>query len=365
MANINIDVYDEVEFEVGAHPAEVGQTQSTYINIVTKSGGNTLAGSAVLYYTGKSLAQDLFTAEQIKALNVNPPEKYTDSKDVSFTLGGPIIKDKIWFFLNGRRQVWQQANPYTPEMRMMAAGFTDPVKTKHYDIDHQEWLGFGKLTFQISSKVRYMGMLHYNHMYEPVYQNSVGTDASYEYVRIWDHENTYTTTHQFNIILDQNTFIDARGTYVHRFFPLHALTPNDYTYYDNTAKVYWGTAGYNDEYIRKKTLGSASITRFQDDFLGANHELKAGVEFEQGEYHRDWYRPNPYYSYWQNYKTGDPYYYSTSGKRGRLRIRTCTPEQGMWDVQDHSRRYSAYLQDAAVTGRLALNIGVRFDYSYQ
>ena len=35
MANINVDVYEEIEFELGAHPAEVGQTDSTYINIVT------------------------------------------------------------------------------------------------------------------------------------------------------------------------------------------------------------------------------------------------------------------------------------------------------------------------------------------
>jgi len=365
MANINIDVYDEIEFEMGAHPAEVGQTDSTYINIVTKSGGNTLSGSAVLYYTGKSLAQDLFTKEQIQSLNVNPPEKFIDSKDASFNLGGPIVKDKLWFFLNGRRQTWQQANPNTPEKRMITAGFSDPSKIQHYDVEHQEWLGFGKLTFQIAKNIRYMGMLHYNHIYEPIYQNSLGVDASFEYVRIWDHENTYTTTHQFNIILNQNTFVDVRGTYVRRFFPLHAMTQNDYTYYDNTAKVFWGAAGYNDEYIRKKTLGSASITRFQDDFLGANHEFKAGAEFEQGEYHRDWYRTNPYYSYWADYKNGNPYFSSATAYRGRLRIRTCTPERGMWDVQDHARRFSGFVQDAVVKGRLALNLGVRFDFSYQ
>jgi len=365
MANINVDVYEEVEFEMGAHPAEVGQAQSTYINIVTKSGSNKFSGGAVFYYTDKSLGENLFTPNQISAMNVNPPEKYLDYKDFSLNLGGPIIKDRIWFFLNGRRQVWKQANPLTPEKRMITAGFSDPAKIQHYDVEHQEWLGFGKLTFQLSKNIRYMGMIHFNHIYEPVYQNSLGVDASYEYVRIWDHENTYTTTHQFNIVLDQNTYVDVRGTYVRRFFPLHAMTQNDYTYYDNTAKVYWGAAGYNDEYIRKKTLASASITRFQDDFLGVDHEIKAGGEFEQGEYHRDWYRENPYYSYWSDWKAGNPYYSSTSAYRGRLRIRTCTPERGMWDVQDNARRFSGFLQDTVKTGRVTLNLGLRFDYSYQ
>jgi hypothetical protein len=364
MANINVDVYDEIEFEMGAHPAEVGQTDSTYINIVTKSGSNKYSGGAVFYFTDKSLGENLFTPEQIKSLNVNPPEKFLGYKDLSLNFGGPIIKDRLWFFLNGRRQVWTQANPNTPEMRMINAGFTDPEKIKHYDVEHQEWLGFGKLTFQLTPNIKYMGMLHYNHIYEPVYQNSLGSDASFEYVRIWDHENTYTTTHQFNVILDQNTFVDVRGTYVRRFFPLHSMTPNDYTYYDNTAKVYWGAAGYNDEYIRKKTLGSVSITRFQDSFLGADHEFKAGAEFEQGEYHRDWWRENPYYSYWADWKTQNPYYSSTTAYRGRLRIRTSTPNKGMWDVQDHARRFSGFLQDSASFGRLTVNLGLRLDYSY-
>jgi hypothetical protein len=361
MANINVDVYEEIEFEVSGHPAEVGQTDSTYVNIVTKSGGNRFSGGIVGYYTSKGLAEELISKEQVKALGVNPPEKYTGYKDLSLNFGGPIIKDKIWFFLNGRRLTFDQANPLTPENRMLALGITSP----HYEMNHQEWMGFGKLTFQITPSLKYFGMLHYNHMYEPVYNNSFGNDAAFDYTRIWDHENTYTTTHQFNLVLDQNTFLDVRGTYVWRFFPLHSRNEGQPTYYDNTQKVYWGTAGYNDEYIRKKILASASVTRFQDDLLGASHEFKAGFEFEQSEYHRDWYRANPYYSYWNNYLTANPYYYSVGSRQGRLRIRTCPSERGQWDVQDHVRRFSGYLQDSAQAGRLTINLGLRLDHSYQ
>ncbi len=361
MANINIDVYEEIEFETGGHPAEVGQTDSTYVNIVTKSGGNRFSGGATGYYTAKGLAENLISDEQLRAFGVNPPEKYTDYKDLSLNLGGPIVKDKVWFFVNGRRLTFKQANPLTPESRMAALG----LPTQHYDMDHQEWMGFGKLTWQITPKIKYFGMLHYNHMYEPIYNNSFGSDADFSYTRIWDHENTYTTTHQVNWILNQNTFLDIRGTYVWRFFPLHSRNEGEYTYYDNQQKVYWGTAGYNDEYIRKKTLASVSATRFQDDLLGASHEFKAGFEFEQSEYHRDWYRANPYFSYWANYATGNPYYYSTGSRQGRLRIRICPEERGQWDVQDHIRRFSGYVQDSARAGRLTFNFGLRLDHSYQ
>lgn len=362
MVNINVDVYEEIEFQVASLPAEVGQADSTYVNIVTKSGGNKFSGGGTIYYTGESLAQDLLSKEQVKALNVNPPEKYTDSRDASINLGGPLVKDRLWFFINGRRLTWDQAYPGTPETRMWKLGFTN---SPHYDLRHEEWMGFIKLTFQVAKNLRYMGMLHYNHIYEPVYSNSVGVDTSFEATEIWDHENTYTTTHQFNWVLNQNTFLDIRGSYVWRYFPLISRNPGEPTYYDNVQKVYWGTSPYNDIYHRIKIPITASLTHFRDDFLGASHEIKAGAEFEQTEYHRDWYRANPYYSYWANYAAGNPYYYSTSGARGRLRIRTCPAERDQWDVQDHTRRFSAYIQDSIVAKRLAINLGLRFDYSYQ
>jgi hypothetical protein len=362
MANINVDVYEEIEFEVGAHPAEVGQTDSTYINIVSKSGGNNFSGGGTVYYINESFNQDLYTKEQMTAFGVNPPEKFTDSKDFSANIGGPILQDKIWFFLNGRRYTWERANPGNAELRM--ASINIPTEG-HYDYEHQEWMGFAKLTFQATKSIRYMGMFHWNHIYEPVYQNSGGGDTDVSQTEVWDHENTYTTTHQLNWVLNQNTFLDLRGTYVWRHFPIPSLTQDEPTYYDRVANVYWGASPYSDEYIRKKILASASITRFQDDFLGVSHEFKAGTEFEQSEYHRDWWRGNPYYVYWYDYATNNRYYYSRTGRQGRLRVRYPTPEKGMWDVQDHVRRFSGYAQDSITAGRLAINLGLRVDYSFQ
>jgi hypothetical protein len=361
MVNLNVDVYDEIEFEVGGHPAEVGQAGSTYINIVTKSGGNKLSGSGTFYYTGKSLCQDLLTPQKIKFLNVNPPEKYTDSKDFSFNIGGPFLKDRAWFFLDGRRLTWSMANSQTPETRMARLGLTD---SPHYDLEHQEWMGFAKLTIQPTKEIHYMGLFNFNQTYEPIYQNSIDPDVAYDNAQELDHENAFSTTHQINLILDQNTYIDVRGTYVYHNTPIHSLTQNQYTYFDNQQKIWWGAAPYNDETRRIKLLGSASITRYEDDLFGANHELKAGAEYEQSETHRDWYRANPYYSYWYDWAAGNPYY--VDGKSiGRLKIRPCPPSGGAWDVQDDIKRFSGYVQDNIVIGRLALNLGVRFDYSFQ
>ena len=44
LTNISVDLYEEVEMVIGAHPADVGSFGGAYINIVTKSGGNDFHG---------------------------------------------------------------------------------------------------------------------------------------------------------------------------------------------------------------------------------------------------------------------------------------------------------------------------------
>ncbi|HUU52007.1 MAG TPA: TonB-dependent receptor [Candidatus Heimdallarchaeota archaeon] len=375
MANINVDVYEEIEFGIGSLPAEVGQADSVVVNIVTKSGGNKFSGSVSGYLSGESLVNQLLSPEDIEAVGVNAPESYTDYKDGSLSFGGPIIADKIWFFLNGRRLVWEQANPQTHDIRLQNIELREwtftPEELQHYDINHEEWMGFGKLTFQINPNIRFMGMYHWNNIYEPVYQNRTGNDYTFAQTIVWDHENTHTATGQLNWVLNQNTFIDVRGTYVYRHFPI-LMRPefsNNYMVYDREYAVFWGNTYYGDDYKRTKELASVSATHFADELFGASHEFKIGGEFEHTVYGLDRYKgveygDNPYYTYWRDYNAGNKYYYSPSGYQGRLRMRPFA-EQGVVWKYDNTRRFSAYAQDSMVFGRLAVNLGLRLDYGYQ
>jgi len=375
MANINVDVYEEIEFGIGSLPAEVGQADSVVVNIVTKSGGNKFVGSVSAYYTGDSLVDDLLNSEDNKAIGVNPPEAFTDYKDGSLSFGGPVIPDKAWFFLNARRLLWGQANPQTHDIRLANIElrewtFSD-AELQHYDFEHEEWLGFGKLTFQLTDNLRYMGMYHWNNIYEPVYSNRSSNSYTFALTIIWDHENTHTTTHQLNWVLNQNTFVDVRGTYVYRHFPILMREEfiNRYMVYDRAEAVFWGNTYYGDDYLRKKALASFSVTHFADDLLGASHEIKFGGEFESTIYGLDRYKginegDNPYYTYWRDYNAGNKYYYHSSRREGRLRMRPFA-EQGVVWKYDNTRRFSGFVQDSIVKGKLAVNIGLRLDYGYQ
>lgn len=361
VTNINVDVYEEIELVTGALPAEIGQTDSVYINIVSKSGGNNFSGEANFYFTDENLTKNLTPEEDIIALDRDKPEKYTGYYDASLNLGGPILTDMAWIFLAGRRLAWQKDNPYTPEKRMAALGIDSP----HYDIEHKEWMGFGKLTLQLTEQIKYTGVFNYNHIYEPYYINSTGNSYSVDVVDIWNHENTYSTTHRFNWDINQNTFVEARGTYVYRDFPLNHRpgTEGEYTYYDRSENIYWGRLFYDKEDILNKMLASASITHFVGNLFGASHEFKAGAEFEQAESRSDWYRENPYYSYWWDYSTGNPYYFSPDERKGFLQIHPSPPAGGILNAKDNIRRYSAFIQDSIDAGRLTVNLGLRLDYS--
>jgi len=371
MANINVDVYEEIEFGIGALPAEVGQADSVVVNIVTKTGGNKFSGSVSAYYTGEALTENLISDEDMEAVGVNPPESFQDYKDGSLSFGGPLIKDKLWFFINGRRLIWGKANPQTHDIRLAKINLREwtfsPAELAHYDLDHEEWMGFGKLTFQLAKNIRYMGMYHWNNIYEPVYSNRTSNTYTFANTIVWDHENSHTTTHQINWVLNQNTFVDVRGTYVYRHFPI-LLRPEyaeNYFVYDREEAVRWGNSYYGDDYLRKKALASFSVTHFADDLLGASHELKLGAEYEHTIYGLDRYKDgNPYYTYWRDYNAGNKYYYNTSRREGRLRVRPFGPRDTVWKY-DNTRRFSGFVQDSIVKGKLAINVGLRVDHGYQ
>ncbi|MEA3420428.1 MAG: carboxypeptidase regulatory-like domain-containing protein, partial [Acidobacteriota bacterium] len=375
-ANINVDVYEEIEIGIGSLPAEVGMTDTAVVNIVSKSGGNKFSGAVSSYYTGSGLAEDLWSEEQMEAIDVVEPRKYANYLDGSVSFGGPIIKDRLWFFLNGRRIDYTQDLPYTAHNRIakiydVNPDAFSPKDLEPYDLEHDDWLGFAKLTFQISKNLRYMGMFHFNDVYEPIYSLRTGNSRAWSYTAIVDHERVYTTSHHFNWVLDQNTFLEIRGNYVNRHYPNLARpeNANNYTSYDRKQAVYWGNTSLTDDYYRKRYGASASLTKFQDDLLGASHEFKLGVDWEDTIYARDRCRgyeqgDNPYYTYWRDFAAGNKYYRSSSGKRGRLRMRPYSYLGGGMIGEDNTRRFSAFAQDSITTGRLAINAGLRFSYSY-
>jgi len=356
LTNINFDVMEEVELEVGAHPASVGYTDGAYINIVTRSGGNRFMGGATLYYTDNSLSQSLWTDEQVQAMGVTQPEVEKSWIDGSLSLGGPIINDRLWFFTNGRYIQQERFVSYIP--------WTDVLGRFHdkWDWIHEEWLGFMKLTTQITPSIKLMGMFNYVDRYRPVYQEPSPT-LNFIETTIQDHERTYTGNVSLSSTLGQNTFFDLRASYVHRWFPVYMQKEaQDLPYITDYADNYGGltsNSGFNQTILRKRFQTGLYLTRFQDNFFGGNHEFRCGAEFEQAYADQDRWRKDNLSWIW----FGNPYYYGNNV--GVVTFRICGAEEGSTIRVDKLRRIGIYIQDSATfANRLTLNVGIRYDRSW-
>ena len=94
---LNWDFVDEVEVKTGGLPAEYGRMTGGVINVVTKSGGNSFHGSGFGFFEGGPLyAGDKTQAQRpAGATTVTNLDRLWD---VGFSVGGFILKDKLWFF---------------------------------------------------------------------------------------------------------------------------------------------------------------------------------------------------------------------------------------------------------------------------
>ncbi|MCC6130991.1 MAG: TonB-dependent receptor [Acidobacteria bacterium] len=94
---IPLDFIQDLEIRSGGYEAEYGKALGGNINVLTKGGATAFYGNVFGYYASDSLgAADKHAADRPA---VNAPElEVPIQSDAGFTLGGPILRDHIWFF---------------------------------------------------------------------------------------------------------------------------------------------------------------------------------------------------------------------------------------------------------------------------
>ena len=91
--NISQDAIKEFQIATNRFSAQMGRSGSSVINVITKSGTNELHGSGSVYFRDSSLQGLPATFD--RTLGEEPP---FDRQQYAFTLGGPIKKERAWFF---------------------------------------------------------------------------------------------------------------------------------------------------------------------------------------------------------------------------------------------------------------------------
>jgi hypothetical protein len=87
-ANLNTEIIQEQRVLLGGIPAEFTGAPGLVSNVITKSGSNTLHGSVNYFFQNSNLMAE----------NENGAASEFATKDNAYTLGGPILSDRAWFF---------------------------------------------------------------------------------------------------------------------------------------------------------------------------------------------------------------------------------------------------------------------------
>jgi outer membrane receptor protein involved in Fe transport len=135
-ANLPFEFVQELEIKTGAYGADIGKATGGVFNVITKSGTNEFHGDAFAYFTTKGLVREV-KAEAIPFTGAAP--NGFSELDAGFDIGGPIIKDKLWFF--GAFNPQQRKNYFLTQTLLQEVN--NKITTPFYA---------GKLTWQPSHK---------------------------------------------------------------------------------------------------------------------------------------------------------------------------------------------------------------------
>lgn len=110
---ISIDAIDQIVVQISPYDAALGNFTGGAINAITKSGTNNFHGSAYYIFRNQEMAGKTpgRLPDSVKRVKLSDFKNQT----YGFTIGGPIIKNKAFFFINAEKQKDSRPQPYTPE----------------------------------------------------------------------------------------------------------------------------------------------------------------------------------------------------------------------------------------------------------
>ena len=319
--------------------AEYGAFTGVIFNTITKSGGNKFEGHAEFIYQDNK--KGFWTSENNQDYIEDFPDLASPTNgllDTSFHLGGPIVKDKTWFFMGVQWYV----------SRAKAAGFLDPDGRVY-----KQPRFIAKISSQLSSNFSLMAYLEYDGYFGR--NRYAGTTNPTEETCVRQPSDEWLGNFNLTTILSPTTFIDIKGTYFAGYYYLlsqadDATTTSlwvteDWRYYNNSSDQYWAD--------RKRGQVNASISHYAEDFIQGNHDFKFGTEFEYGWARSQW----RYTGYEEGIGAGVYLYDYYSDSWGGM----YAYQYEGYDVNSSYIRNDWFAQDAwSITDNITLNLGARF-----
>ena len=256
------DAINEEEVISSAVSAEYGRFGGGVVNAITKSGGNTFSGTFRTDFTNPSWRQNtpLEDKNHIKRLNQT-------NEIYSATLGGYVLKDKLWFFVAGRSADTKQ------QVTLTASNIpvVEPSNNKRYE---------AKLTGNISDN-HSIQVSYINNKTDQV-QQAIGGSVTPNVLIHPQYPNDLKVGH-YSGVLGPQFFVEAQYSEKHFQFKDSGGTNPDIFASPFTCVTI--SCLYNGPYFdatdpedRDNKQASASVSYFLNAGSWGSHDLKLGGE---------------------------------------------------------------------------------------
>jgi hypothetical protein len=333
-AYVNIASYEEMQVNYGNNDVK-SQTGGVQLNMISKRGGNAYSGTFYLDVEQSQWQANNLTAE-MEAIGYTPAginRVYLYGAN----FGGPLMKDRLWFY--GSWAV-QDIDALT------LAGTSDKT-----------WLasGYGKINAQLTPTTRVEAFVEYDNKMKWGRTNWGSTVQGPE--TLWNQDGPgYIWKGEAEETVG-NLYLDLKGIYMNGGFALHPVQ-GERTADGSGNLMIWNRvtnyrSGNIDDYGCDRDSFNLNLSGnyFAEGILGGDHEIKFGVDYLTAKTTTyDYYEGNIRLVYY-----------------GPLAALPNGEEWVAWCLADYEinvwmRKYGAYVQDTMTFGKLAVNVGLRYDY---
>ncbi len=334
----DFDMFEEIQIQTGGNDASQ-DAGGVVINLVTKSGSNTLRGTSRFFFTDKKLQSSNVT-DELRAQGAGAGNPLKRIEDYGVEVGGPIKRNKAWFWGS-----YSKVNIDVGVIGFLKPGATNPndpdsLMTDLTELENAnaklqyQWQKAHRSTFlyAFGDKIRNArGAGPLNPLETTTPQSGPGHMFKLEHQ--WIVSNA--------LVLTGQGYKTGKGGWVQDF-----QSP-DLADVQPSLDIVTGMNGRSarrDEFVRPSAEAKVDGNYFRGGWLGGDHAFKFGVR----------YRDTPY---------------ETKRKVGGgaiARFRNNVPSEAEISRDGYLSRalwsWSAYVNDSYRRGRLTINGGLRFDY---
>src|SRR5262245_31422730 len=353
---LNEGANQEMVYQTGGGNVDA-PTGGVKINLVPKEGGNRFSGSLFEGYETKTLqasnGNDFLYTHGVTSL-----DQIGTYNDTNFTVGGPIAKDKLWFFGSGRLFTVNKPIASTVVSDGTSAGAIKCYNTagdcaQGVDEQHQ-YSALARFTWQVSPRNKLSAYMDRIHKVRGAAMNP-GDDQTTASVR-WNSPNYTTATVKWTSTVSSRLLIEAGySTNIERYNNLYAEGVEQ----PYGSAAWLATARHYDSTFGRKWVASDNITGQYPDrynaqgsasYITGTHSIKVGFQDSWGVFNHVSRRNGDLY---QNYQTIN----------GVLTPNTVTVyNTPVWSAERLGSNLGIYGQDVWTLNRVTFTIGGRWEY---